>query len=105
MHAGTMRAGGNTGLFETLALQCFSSRAACAASFSGEYVAAAALQEWVSAHGRFLQEETRLFELADRVAAQTSTVEELEEQRARLIAAQDVADALYESAMEKLREG
>ena len=68
-------------------------------------MAATTLKDWVSAHGRFLQEETRLFELAGRVAAQTSTLEELEAQRARFIAAQDVADALYESAMEKLREG
>ena len=68
-------------------------------------MAAATLRDWVSAHGRFLQEETRLFELAGRVAAQTSSVEELEAQRARFIAAQNLADALYETAMEKLRQG
>ena len=68
-------------------------------------MAAANLKDWVSAHGRFLQEENRLFEVADGVAAQTCTLAELEVQRARFIAAQDVADALYETAMEMLREG
>jgi uncharacterized coiled-coil protein SlyX len=68
-------------------------------------VAAATLKDWVSAHGRFLQEENRLFELAGRVATQTCTIAELEVQRARFVAAQNLADALYESAMEMLREG
>jgi hypothetical protein len=39
------------------------------------------------------------------VAAQACPLEELERQRDRFIAAQVLADALYESAMEKLREG
>ena len=68
-------------------------------------MAAATLKDWVSAHGRFLQEENRLFELAGRVATQTCSLAELEVQRARLNAAQAVADALYETAMEMLREG
>ena len=66
---------------------------------------ATTLKDWVSAHGRFLQEETRLFELAGRVAAHTCSLAELEEQRDRLLAAQALADSLYDRAMEKLREG
>jgi hypothetical protein len=68
-------------------------------------VAAATLKDWVSAHGRYLQEESRLFELAGQVAAQVCPLEELERQRDRFIAAQVIADALYETAMEMLRAG
>jgi hypothetical protein len=63
----------------------------------------ATLNDWADAHRLLMEAERNLIDLADRVAAQESSANALEMQRARVAALQEHAEAVYELVMEDLR--